>query len=146
LDPLPTFVEPGFSPISKPEIAKEYPLIGAAGLKLGIHTHSQFRTLPWIREIEPDPFAEIHPRTAAEYGLEDDAWIYVKSPEGSIKVRARIRQTVRPGVIAIAWGYGEPYAGDEDLTNMITSDEAREPITGATGNRSFLCKVERVEG
>jgi anaerobic selenocysteine-containing dehydrogenase len=113
---------------------------------LGIHTHSQFRTLPWIREIEPDPFGEIHPLTASEYGLKDNEWIYVKSPKGSIKIRARIKKTMQPGVLSICWGYGEPYAGDEDLTNLITSEEAREPITGATGNRSFLCNVEKVEG
>jgi len=145
-DPLPTFVEPGMSPISKPAIAKKYPLICATGLKLGIHTHTQFRTLPWIREIEPEPFGEIHPRTAAEYGIEDDEWMYVQSPEGSIRVRARIVRTIHPDVIAISYGYGQPYAGREDLTNLITSEEDRDPMTAATGNRSFLCRVESVEG
>ena len=87
-----------------------------------------------------------HPRTAAEYGIEDTEWMDVQSPEGSIRVRARIVRTIHPDVIAISYGYGQPYAGREDLTNLITSEEDRDPMTAATGNRSFLCRVESVEG
>jgi anaerobic selenocysteine-containing dehydrogenase len=143
LDPLPTFTEPAASPEATPELAKEYPLICSTGLKLGIHTHTQFRTLPWIREMEPDPFAEIHPRTASEWGIADGQWIVVESPKGAIKVRARVRATVQPGVVMVTHGYGEPYASDADLPNKITSEKERDPIAGATGNRSFLCRVRK---
>lgn len=145
-DPLPTFVEPATSPVSKPEMAQEYPLICSTSLKLGIHTHTQFRTLPWIREIEPEPFGEIHPHTASEQGLENGDWMLVESPKGSIRVRARVRFTVHPRVVLVTHGYGEPYAGNEDLPNLITSEKERDPIAGSTGNRSFLCKVKKAEG
>ena len=150
-DPLPTFVEPGISPVSRPDLAQDYPLVCSTGLKLGIHTHTQFRTLPWIREIEPEPFAEIHPHTASEAGIKEGDWIVVETPKGSIRVRARLRLTVHPRVIMVTHGYGEPYAGDFDLTNLITSVEERDPIAGGTGNRSllcrtFLCRVKKTEG
>ena len=142
-DPLPTFIEPAISPVSEPDLAEEYPLICSTGLKLGIHTHTQFRTLPWLREIEPDPFAEIHSSTASKLGIEDRDWIVVESPKGSIRVRARVRCTVHPGVVIITHGYGEPYAGNSDLANLITSEKERDPIAGGTGNRSFLCRVRK---
>jgi len=145
LDPLPTFVEPAASPVSTRELVKKYPFICSTGLKLGIHTHTQFRTLPWIREIEPDPFGEIHPRTASELGIENGDWMIVESPKGVIKVRARVRATVHPQVVMITHGYGEPYAGNEDLPNLLTSERERDPIAGATGNRSFLCAVRKAE-
>jgi len=145
LDPLPTFVEPAASPVHTPELAEEYPFICSTGLKLGIHTHTQFRTLPWIREIEPDPFGEIHPRTAAELGIEDGDWMIVESPKGSIRVRARVKATIHPRLVMVTHGYGEPYAGQEDLPNVITSEKERDPICGATGNRSFLCRVSKME-
>jgi anaerobic selenocysteine-containing dehydrogenase len=90
-DPLPTYVEPAISPLSRPDLAREYPLICSTGLKLGIHTHTQFRTLPWIRELEPDPFAEIHPATAAESGIKEGEWVSIESPKGAMKARARLR-------------------------------------------------------
>jgi anaerobic selenocysteine-containing dehydrogenase len=145
LDPLPTFVEPAASPVSTPELVEKYPFICSTGLKLGIHTHTQFRTLPWIREIEPEPFGEIHPRTASELGIENGDWMIVESPKGAIKVRARVRATVHPQVVMITHGYGEPYAGNEDLPNLITSEKERDPVAGATGNRSFLCAVRKAE-
>jgi anaerobic selenocysteine-containing dehydrogenase len=129
LDSLPTFVEPAASPLTSPELAEKYPLICSTGLKLGIHTHTQFRTLSWIREIEPDPFAEIHPRTAAGLGIEDGDWMIVESPKGSIRVRARVRATLHPRVIMVAHGYGEPYAGDRDLPSVINSEKERDRLS-----------------
>jgi anaerobic selenocysteine-containing dehydrogenase len=145
-DPLPTFVEPALSPESRPDLTEEYPLICSASLKLGIHTHTQFRTLPWIREIEPEPFCEIHPHTASEAGIADGDWMFVESPNGSIRVRARLRFTVHPSMVVVSHGYGQPYAGNYDLDNLITSDKGRDPIAGATGNRALLCKVKKAEG
>lgn len=145
LDPLPAFLEPAASPISTPELAESYPMICSTGLKLGIHTHTQFRTLPWIREIEPEPFGEIHPETASRLGIKDGQWMKVISPKGEVRVRARLRATVHPKVVMITHGYGEPYAGQESLLNTITSEKERDPVVGATGNRSFLCRVARAE-
>jgi anaerobic selenocysteine-containing dehydrogenase len=145
-DPLPNFVEPKDSPVSKPEVAAEYPLIGSVAFKLGIHTHTQFRSLPWIKEIEPEPFAEIHPETATRAGITDGEWMVVETPTGSLKARARTRYTVHPNVVMVAHGYGEPYAGDYDLSNTISSAEERDSIAGCTGNRSFLCRVKRANG
>ena len=147
MNPLPAYIEPAASPVSTPELVDQYPFVCSTGLKLGIHTHTQFRSLPWIREIEPDPFAEIHPRTAHALGIEDDEWIKVESPHGAIRVKARVRATVHPDVIMVTHGYGEPYAGagQADLQNKITSQKERDPICGSTGNRSFLCRIERVE-
>ena len=144
-DPLPRYVEPANSPISNPTMAEDYPLIGSTGLKLGIHTHTQFRSLPWIREIEPDPFAELHPKTAAEHGISNGEWMIVESPRFFIRVRARIRKTVDPRVIMATHGYGEPYAGDFDLPNLITSEKERDPIAGVTDNRSFPCRIRKAE-
>jgi anaerobic selenocysteine-containing dehydrogenase len=124
---------------------KKYPLICSTGLKLGIHTHTMFRTLPWIREIEPEPFADIHPDTASQAGIAEGNRMIIQSPKGSIKVRARLSYSVHPQVVVTTHGYGEPYAGQEDLPNLITSDDERDPITGATGNRSFLCMVKKAE-
>ena len=144
-DPLPHFIEPAISPVSAIELRETYPYICSTGLKLGIHTHTQFRTLPWIQEIEPEPFAEIHPETAKEIGIINGDWVEVKSPQGSICVRARVTEAGRPKVIFVTHGYGEPYAGDEDFPNKITSETDRDPISGTTGNRSFLCTLIKRE-
>ncbi len=90
-DALPAFSEPAISPVSEPVWPKNIWSVPPR-LKLGIHTHTQFRTC-LDKGIRTDPFAEIHPATASELGIQDRDWIVVESPEGSIRVRARVRPT-----------------------------------------------------
>ena len=143
-DPLPEFKEPAESPYSTPELYKEYPLICGTGLKPGRFTHTQFRTLPSLNRIHPHPFVEIHPDTAEELGIKDGDWVFVESPRGRIKVKAKVTFIVHPKVVMVAHGWGQPYAHGQP-ENILTDDKARCPISAATGNRSFLCKVYKEE-
>jgi len=139
-DPLPEFKEPAESPYSRPDLFKEYPLICGAGLKLGLFTHTQFRTLPSLNRIHPHPFVEIHPDTASELGIKERDWVFVESPRGKIRVKAKLTLAVHPKVVMVAHGWGQPYAhGLPD--NILTDDRPRCPISAATGNKSFLCKI-----
>jgi anaerobic selenocysteine-containing dehydrogenase len=142
-DPLPVYTEPAESPLSKPEIAVEYPLVGSVGLHLGLFTHTQYRTLPWLREIHRGAFVNIHPLKGEELGIRNGDEVYVESPRGRIKVATRITEEVDPRVAMVTWGWGQPYAGG-DRVNVLTDDEERCPISGSTGNRSFLCRVVKV--
>lgn len=144
-DPVPTYKEPSSSPVDEPELAERYPFICSLGIKLGIHTHTQFRSMPSIRKLEPDPFGEIHPSTAAALGIEDGDWMVIETPKGAIRVRARITEAVHPKVIMGTFGYGEPYADKHDLTNTITDEENRDPICGTTNNRAFMCNVRKAQ-
>lgn len=143
-DPLPVYQEPLESPISQPAMAAEYPLIGSTGLKPGVYTHTQFRTLPWLHEVEPEAYVEIHPRTAGPLGIAESDTVEVETPQGAIQVKARVTEAVQPGVVMVAFGWGEPYAGGQ-MSNSITSERQRDAISGATANRSFLCRVRKLE-
>jgi len=142
-DPIPVYNEPAESPLSKPEIAIEYPLVGSVGLHLGLYTHTQYRTLPWLREIHKGAFVNIHPLKCEELGVRNGDEVYVESPRGRIKVAARITEEVDPRVVMVTWGWGQPYACG-DRVNVLTDDEEGCPISGSTGNRSFLCRVVKV--
>ncbi len=49
-DPLPVYREPAESPVSRSDIAKEYPLIVITGSKLEMYTHSMMRNIPPLGE------------------------------------------------------------------------------------------------
>lgn len=55
-------------------MAQEYPLIITTGRRIPVYFHSEHRQLPWCREQWPVPRVEIHPKTAAEYGIEQGDW------------------------------------------------------------------------
>ena len=143
-DPLPRFIEPAESPYSTPELAEDYPLVGGVSLHLGLFTHTQYRQLPWLREIYPRAFVEINPKTAEGLDVVDGDEVYVESPRDRIKVVAKLTEGVDRRVVSVAWGWGQPYAFG-DPANVITDDRERCPVSGSTGNRSFLCRVVKAE-
>lgn len=148
-DPLPFYEEPLESPVSTPEIAKEYPLILNIGGKTPIYWHSQGRQISLLREIIPDPLAEIHPRTAEEIGIKDGDWVFIETRRGRIKMRARLTLGIHPRVIEAQdkWWFPEASGPDhkvsEICSNILTDDDLDQcdPVIGSNPNRAILCKV-----
>jgi len=58
-----------------------------------------------------DSWVEIHPETAAEYGISDGAWVRVESSVGSISVRAKLNPGILAYVVAIPFGLGHSSYG-----------------------------------
>ena len=93
--PLPVYEEPLMSPISRPDIAAEYPLV-LTNAKFTAYIHSQLRALPSLRKNTPEPSADIHPETAALYGIENKKWLSIESPRGTMRAKARVTDGIAP--------------------------------------------------
>ncbi|MDF9409414.1 MAG: Acetylene hydratase [Pelotomaculum sp. PtaB.Bin013] len=139
LDPLPKYVEPAQSPISTPELAKEYPLIMISGARRQAFTHTQMRHVPHLRALEPEPFVEMHPATAARAGVKDGERVKLSTRNGSIKLRVKEEPRLMPGVVSVPHGW----AGDANV-NLLTDMEVRDPVTGYPDFKVLQCKVEAV--
>ncbi len=88
LDPLPFHEEPIESPISTPKIYEEYPLILITGRRVPTLFHSEHRQIPWLRQFEKEPYVEIHPDTAKQYGIENGEWVWIEGVRGKVKRKA----------------------------------------------------------
>jgi anaerobic selenocysteine-containing dehydrogenase len=44
---------------------------------------------------------DIHPQTAAKHGIEDGDWVFVETPQGVIRQRARVADEIDPRVINV---------------------------------------------
>jgi anaerobic selenocysteine-containing dehydrogenase len=134
-DPLPTHKEPPESPVSNPELAKEYPLILTTGARILEYTHTMLRDLKRLYERVPEPLAWIHPETANKYGITHKKLVVVETKRGSIRLKAKVTADIMPNVIYIPHGW--PQAN----VNLLTDDEARDPISGFPSLKSLLCKI-----
>jgi anaerobic selenocysteine-containing dehydrogenase len=137
-DPLPVHVEPSRSPVSSPELAKEYPLILTTGARILEYTHTQFRNVPRLRQLAPEPEAEIHPDTARKYGIADGDMMVVETAKGRIELRAKTTDDLSPGIVSIPHGWAQANA------NLLTELEPRDPITGYTELKALLCRISKV--
>lgn len=148
---LPEYLEPAVSPLSQPDIAVEYPLV-LTNAKFTTFVHSQQRALTSLRKSSPEPSADIHPETAAKFGVKNKQWMIVESPRGAIKVRAHVTVNIIPGIVCCQHGWWQdcgqlelpgynPYEPDGANAACLIGTELADPISGSLPHRSYLCRV-----
>ena len=134
-DPIPVHHEPSQSPISTPELAKEYPLMLLTGVRVMEYINAGFRNFPEIRRLRPDPQAEIHPAAAAKYNITDGEWIWVETKDGKVKYRAYVTKDIHPEVVGVHVGWAMANCND------LLDGKARDPIAGYINDKPLLCRV-----
>jgi anaerobic selenocysteine-containing dehydrogenase len=152
-DPLPKYVEVPESPVSTPHLLKDYPYILNAGLRTPTFFHSANRNIPWLREIRPYPIVEIHPETAQKHNIKDGQWVYISSPRGRIKQRAKLNDNIDPRVVVAEHGWWYPEQKDPghgwnvSNVNILTNNayETLDPAMGSTNLRVCLCNISPCE-
>lgn len=137
-EPLPVHIEPLESPISTPELAKEYPLVLTTGSRLLEFLHSEHRNIEKLREKNPEPFAEINTETALKYRIKDGDKIVVETKRGSIEIKAKVSDDMLHDVVNIAHGW------DEADVNSLTDEKPANTVGGQPALKSLLCKISGV--
>jgi anaerobic selenocysteine-containing dehydrogenase len=132
--PLPEYVEPAVSPVSRADLAARYPLV-LTSAKVVQFCHSQHRNLPRLRRHGPEPLVELHPSAAGVRGVVDGDWVVVETPRAAMRARAKLNATLAPDVIWAQFGW--PEASYNDLIDP----DAADPISGTVALRSHLCEV-----
>jgi thiosulfate reductase / polysulfide reductase chain A len=152
LEPLPVYREPVESPEGNPELTKEYPLILMATGRFMPFYHSELRQVPSAIKSQPEPLADIHPETARKFGISNSDWIWIETPRGRIKQRARITDEVHPAMLRAQYGWwfpGEPAAEPslhgvwESNANVLCPVDAEycNPEVGGWPHTGLLCRV-----
>jgi anaerobic selenocysteine-containing dehydrogenase len=147
LSPLPLFREPPLSPVSTPELAREYPLILISGTKPRNFFHSEYRQIESLRRGHPDPLVEIHPDTASSLGIEEGDWVWIESPAARVRMKAKLFDGIRPDVVNAQHGWWFPeepppdYGWKRSNINLLYDHTHFDPESGSEPLRSYLCKV-----
>ena len=148
--PLPVYVEPPMSPVSTPELARDYPLILMTGTKGLYYFHSELHQIDSLRKRHPDPLVEINPETAARLGISDGDWVSVESPHAKVRLKAKLFDGIAPDVVNAehAWWYPEAappdYRWKESCVNLLFGDDHFDPDTGAEPLKCYMCRIAPV--
>jgi len=137
-DPLPTYLEPQRSPVSSPELLKRYPLILSTGSRNLYYTHGQLRRVKSLQAKNPEPRAEIGPKTASRYGIKESDEIIIETNRGTVRMKVHVDERVAEGVVLVPHGWpGEANA------NLLTDTNCREPIMGYPEIKALLCSIKK---
>ena len=150
-DPLPGFVEPPESPAREPGFVSRYPTVLITGHRIFNFFGSELRQSSYLRKGHPDPLIEIHPELARSKHIEDGDWVWVETPRGRVKLRARLSDGLDPRVVSAEFGWWFPergapdYGWDESNVNVLTMDgPPLDPGMGATNLKGLMCNIEKV--
>ena len=118
---LPTYAAPG-----EAAFAPRFPF---SLMTPKVHTrflNSSYSHLPKHGPLEGGPYVEVHADDADALGLTDGASARVWNDRGAVTVTVRIGDRVRPGVVAIPWGWwaGQHAGGSTQGpgANSLTND------------------------
>ena len=121
-DPVPQFVPPAESAAGDQDLAARYPL---ALLTPKHHTrflNSSYTQLPKHGPREGKPFLEIDAADAAARGIRDGDRADVWNDRARLNLEVRISERLRPGVVAVPFGWWSADHGQEATANSLTSD------------------------
>jgi len=137
-EPLPVYKEPAESPVSRPDLVGSFPLVMTSGARKPPFIHSQYRNIPQLRKMLPEPMVEINPFDANLRGIRSGDMVTVSSPRGSIKLKADVNDTILPGVVMIP----HQWPGEANV-NILVDDQNLDPISGFAPFKSQLCEVTK---
>ena len=130
---------------------KEYPLHLDVFRTMTL-TGSRNANQPWLQASVGsyvserwETWVEINPETAKRLGIGDRDWVWVESPKGKVKARAKLYQGAMPDVVSIPIGEGHRSGGrwskdlGENPYRLIGGD--LDPLTGYPINESTRVKI-----
>ncbi|HQO76982.1 MAG TPA: molybdopterin-dependent oxidoreductase, partial [Thermodesulfobacteriota bacterium] len=137
-DPLPEFREPPESPVSTPELAKEYPFVLTTGGRFLPYYNSEHRQIERHRKRYPWPIMEMHPDAAKKLGINDGDWVWLESPRGRCRQVCKHTESIDPRVVHAqhGWWYPEDPGEEPSLHGLWKSN-----INALTDDDPDICNA-----
>lgn len=117
---------------------EKYPLMLNTGRRLQhYHTGTMTRKTIGLAAILPEDWLEINPQDACRLGIADGQHVQVTSRRGSIGLKAKVTDWVKPGQVFTSFHFSESPA------NLLTNS-ARDPISKTPELKVAAVRVEKV--
>ncbi|MDO8391442.1 MAG: molybdopterin-dependent oxidoreductase [Actinomycetota bacterium] len=113
---LPTYIAAGEAP------SAEYPFALLTPKQHTRFLNSSYSHLPKHGPLEGGPFVELVASDAERLGLSDGALARVWNDRASLELPVRVSERLRPGVVAVPWGWWGAQHADGKVANSLTND------------------------
>jgi assimilatory nitrate reductase catalytic subunit len=117
----------------------EYPIILTTGRVVSQYlSGTQTRRIGSLVAQYPQPLCEIHPKLAAELGIEDGDFVSVESRRGQVVLRAQVVRTIRPDTVFV------PYHWPHDRSANNCTIRAIDPVSNIPEYKICAVRVRKV--
>lgn len=143
-DPLPSFVPARESPAGDPKLAARFPLVLLTAKSAHHFLNSSYAHTDRALRAEREPLLDLHPDDATRRGIGDGDLVRVFNERGSMELRARVQDGVRPGVVSMPSGWWASRSPSRSSANALTPDGLSD--RGGGGDfHDALVEVERAD-
>ena len=145
-DALPVYTEPGESPLSRPDLARTFPLVFNSGARSNVDMHTLHHSIPSLTAEKPLPTVMINTLDARERGIENGDFVHLSTKRGRVGMYALVTDDIVRGAIeASGMGGGPlgPNAWRNACVNDLTDLQRYDPISGFPVYKALLCEVTR---
>jgi formate dehydrogenase major subunit len=141
--------EDPYNPVADEPGAELYPFVATTYRLTEHHTAGGMtRFVPYLAELQPQMFVEVHPDLARERGLEHGGWATVTTARSSIEARVMVTERVRPVTVngTVHHQVGLPYHwGNRGLTAGGAANDlshmALDPNVHIQEVKAFTCDI-----
>lgn len=123
------------------EPCEQYPLRLTTG-RVVYHylSGNQTRRIPFLRDMCPEPYVEVHPETAEQYGIQHDEFVRLYTRRGEAHYKVKVIEAIRPDTVFVPYHFGH-----EQSVNLLTID-ALDPMSRMPEFKACAAQIERVGG
>jgi len=129
-----------------------YPYNLVAGQRRSFNANQILRDPRW-RKRDQEGTLQIHPEDLARVGSEDGGFLAIETKTGRVVVRAEADEAVRPGVVALAHGFGQAFPDEQGervvigpRTNLVTASEDCDPIAATPHHKNVAVRLVPLTG
>jgi len=129
-----------------------YPYILVAGQRRSFNANQILRDPRW-RKRDQEGTLQIHPADLARLGSEDGGFLAIETKTGRVVARAEADESVRPGLVALAHGFGQAFPDEHGervvigpRTNLITASDDCDPIAATPHHKNVAVRLVPLTG
>ncbi|HZY42195.1 MAG TPA: molybdopterin dinucleotide binding domain-containing protein, partial [Anaerolineae bacterium] len=136
---VPTWIEP-----PQPEAGKFYLLAG----KVGQHTQFATQNNQWLNQVYAENELWLHPTMADERGIQTGDIAKVTSDVGTVQIKVKVTQGIRPDCVWMTQGFGKLSMGLKTAYGLGASDSDlhvtyTDPVSGGQALTETFVTVEK---
>lgn len=125
------------------ELCSQYPLSLTTG-RIASQWHTMTRTgkVPELIRMAPEPFVEIHPGDAHKYGLSEGEEVLLHSRRGSARVKVRITDRIKPGVLFATFHWNDLFGPDRAINDVTLRNF--DPLSKQPELKHCAVRIEKI--
>jgi anaerobic selenocysteine-containing dehydrogenase len=122
IDPLPNYTPASESPAGDPALAARYPLVLMTAKSAPHFLNSSYANMPRQLHAEREPLLDMHADDGSARGIVNGNRVRIYNDRGTVELRVRIGDHVRPGLVAMPSGWWASRSPGGSSANALTAD------------------------